>query len=96
MLSAQTHVTTARAERYLKALCNHFSRKVQAEHTGTQGTVQFGFATCEMAAEPDTLVIHVQAENAENFARVKAVVGSHLEQFSANSETLLIQWVDQA
>jgi len=96
MLSAQTQVTTERAGRYLKALCNHFNRKVTAEYDGDRGNVQFSFATCQMNVEGDSLVIRVQAEKADDFARVKYVVADHLERFAANYEAFQVHWVDQA
>lgn len=92
--AAHTQVTTPRAGRYLKALCNHFNRKVTASYKGHRGMVQFGFGRCEMSADADTLSIRVEADNADNFARVKLVVADHLERFSA-AEALRVLWIDQ-
>lgn len=95
MLSAQAKVETEKAERYLKALCNHFNRKVTAEYTDNHGTVQFGFGYCEMDADTQSLIIRIQADNDENFARVKYVVSDHLERFSGD-EGLKVNWVESA
>ena len=94
MYSAQTTVETPKASRYLKALCNHFNRKVTAEYSDTTGNVQFGFADCQMEADNQKLVIHIQAESEENFGRVKFVVTDHLVRF-ANNEDVAVVWVDQ-
>lgn len=95
MYSAQAVVPTAKASRYLKALCNHFNRKVTAVYDGHHGSVQFGFGTCQMDADDRTLVIHVQAQDEENFARVKHVVADHLERFSGD-EGLQVEWTETA
>ena len=91
MLTAHSNVTTDKAERYLKALCNHFNRKVTAEYNDNRGTVNFGFGECEFDASSSELVIRIQAENEENFARVKFVVADHLERFSGD-DALKVQW----
>lgn len=91
MHRAHTTITTPKAARYLKALCNHFSHKVTAEYTDNDGTVQFGFADCTMQATDYTLTIHVEAETDENFGRVKYVVSDHLERFSGD-EALKVIW----
>ena len=93
-MEAHALVKTPKATRYLKALCNHFSHKVTAEHDESQGKVLFGFGTCEMSAADDTLAFHVQADDEANFNRVKAVVADHLERFSGE-EALQVVWVDQ-
>lgn len=94
MLHAQATVDTTKASRYLKALCNHFNRKVTAEYDDNHGKVQFGFGDCEMDADGHSLVIRIQADNDENFARVKYVVSDHLERFSGE-EALQTEWIDQ-
>ncbi|NJL94995.1 MAG: DUF2218 domain-containing protein [Anaerolineae bacterium] len=93
MLSAQTRVETEKAGRYLKALCNHFSRKVTAAYDDQRGTVDFGFAHCEMRVEGQALVIHVQAAAPDLFERVKFVVQDHLERFAA-AEGLRVLWIE--
>ncbi|MBZ0297126.1 MAG: DUF2218 domain-containing protein [Anaerolineae bacterium] len=92
-MNAHAKVEVTKASRYLKALCNHSNRKVTAEHSDDHGVVQFGFGYCEMEADADALTIHIQAEDSENFDRVKAVVGDHLERF-ANNE-FQVEWVDR-
>ena len=95
MYKAQAFVETEKASRYLKALCNHFDRKVTAQYDDNQGTVQFGFGDCQMQATNGTLVISIQADTDENFGRVKHVVGDHLVRFSGE-DVPGVDWVDKA
>lgn len=95
MYSAVSHVKTEKASRYLKALCNHFDRKVQATYDDNHGDVQFGFGTCQMDAADDVLTLNIQADDAEQLERVKQVVGGHLVRFAPN-ESLEVDWVEQA
>jgi len=95
MLKAHATVETEKASRYLKALCNHFDRKVTAEYNDTQGTVAFGFGDCQMEATDNTLQISIQAETDENFGRVKYVISDHLIRFAPN-EDLSVDWVEEA
>ena len=92
MYTAQAHVNTDKAERYLKALCNHFSRKVTAEYNAKHGSVQFGFGVCSMDASSSELTLYVQAETTDDFERVKVVVADHLERFSGDDK-LQVQWI---
>lgn len=93
MLSAKSTVQTEKASRYLKALCNHFSRKVTAEYDDNRGNVDFGFGYCQMLAEENSLSINIQADDEDKFGRVKFVVADHLERFSGD-EALKVEWVE--
>lgn len=94
MLLAQAEVKTTKAQRYLKALCNHFSHKVQAAYDDNRGIVQFGFGTCTMEADAAALSFQIEAEHDAGLERVKAVVADHLERFSGE-EALQIIWIEQ-
>jgi hypothetical protein len=93
MFTAYAQVKTKKAERYLKALCNHFNQKISATYSDHHGEVQFGFGYCEMDAESNMLVLLIQADDDENFTRVKYIVTDHLERF-AKSEGLVVNWVN--
>ena len=49
---------TDRGGRYLKALCHHFGRKVDASCEDTAGWVQFPFGRCELSADDAQLRIY--------------------------------------
>jgi hypothetical protein len=91
-MKAEAHISTGRASHYIKVLCRHFREKVPAEYSEARGDVQFPFGTCEMLAHPEELVLRVQAEDTEQFDRVKAVVGGHLEEFAYRGETIAVEW----
>lgn len=93
--AAHTTVTTDKASRYLQALCGHFSRKVTASYTPTEGTVDFGFGRCRMTAKDETLVIYLQSDTEEAFARLKHVVSDHLERFAVK-DGLKADWAEAA
>ena len=86
-------IETDKAERLMKALCNHFARKITAGYEDGRGYVQFQDGKCELTATPKTLRLQVEAENAENLSRVKKVVADHLLRF-APAEKLEINWSD--
>ena len=86
-------IETSKAERLMKALCNHFARKITAGYEDDRGYVQFQDGKCELIATSDTLSLQVEAENAENLSRVKKVVVDHLLRF-APGEKFEINWSD--
>lgn len=91
---ALARVKTAKAPRYLKALCNHFNRKVTASYDDNIGRVHFPFGDCTLQAEAETLVIHVSAASAMTLTRTKHVVADHLVRFGEKDE-LTVTWVDE-
>lgn len=84
-------VQTDKAGRYLKALVNHFSRKVSASYEGDQGTIAFGFGTCLLQVDSERLGIHAESDSPEDLERVEQVLGSHLIRFTQD-EKLLLTW----
>jgi hypothetical protein len=92
--TSQGQVDTPKAVRYLKALCNHFERKVTASYTDNHGQVQFSIGNCEMDADDQGMRFSAEADTAENLEGVKGVISSHLERFTGE-DALKIQWVDQ-
>ena len=84
-------IPTNKAERLMKALCNHFARKIDAKYEGNKGVIKFGDGTCEVAATTDLLTLKVEAENVENIERVKRVVVDHLLRFTPDEE-ININW----
>jgi uncharacterized protein len=86
-------IETTKAERLMKALCNHFARKITARYEGDKGYIEFGDGKCEITAASDTLTLQVEAENADNLARVERVVVEHLLRF-APEDNFQISWRD--
>lgn len=90
---AWARVPTPNALRYLKALCNHFNRKVAASAEDNAGNVRFPFGECEMRAEDGVLTLHVTSDSDVRFARLRHVVADHLVRF-AQKEELSVDWVE--
>jgi uncharacterized protein len=88
-----TTIETNKAERLMKALCNHFARKITARYEGNKGYIEFGDGKCEITAASNTLTLQVEAENADNLSRVAHVVADHLLRF-APGEDIQINWKD--
>ncbi|MBK6644186.1 MAG: DUF2218 domain-containing protein [Anaerolineales bacterium] len=86
-----TDIPTDRAERLMKALCNHFARKIDAKYDGDKGYIKFGDGTCEISVTTNVLTLKVEAENLENIERVKRVVVDHLLRFTPDEE-IIINW----
>ncbi len=84
-------IPTNKAERLMKALCNHFARKIDARYEGNKGYIKFGDGTCEITATADLLTLKVEAETVENLERVKRVVVDHLLRFAPDEE-IKIDW----
>ncbi len=88
-----TTIETDKAERLMKALCNHFARKITARYEGDKGYIEFGDGKCEITATSSTLTLQVEAENADNLARVERVVVEHLLRFTPE-DNFQINWRD--
>ena len=93
--TATASVQTDKSLRYLKALCNHFNRKVEANYSGNLGKVTFPFGQCVMEATEDALLIDVSAANDEWFERTKFVVADHLIRFGEKDD-LTVEWADRS
>jgi len=81
-MNTSTTFETERASRYLKSLCHHFGRKVDAECSATAGWVQFRFGRCDMMADDSQLALTVSAEDQKHLDQVVHIVTSHLERFA--------------
>ncbi len=86
-------IETNKAERLMKALCNHFARKITAHYEGDKGYIDFGFGKCEITATASTLAFQVEAENVDNLSRLEGVVVEHLLRFTPGEE-FQFSWKD--
>ncbi len=87
-------IETSKAERLMKALCNHFARKITAAYENEKGYIEFGDGRCEITVTPDTMVLMVIAKNVEGLSRVERVVSEHLLRFTPEDE-IEINWVNK-
>ena len=61
----------------MKALCNHFARKITTHYEGNKGTIEFGDGKCEVTANASALTFQAEAENDDGLVHVRQVVGKH-------------------
>ncbi len=88
-------VQTEKAERLLKALCNHFAQKTTASYENGLGQVMFRGGKCEMRAENGKLLFHIEAPDPGLVTQLKMVMESHLQRFSPQ-ETFVFNWQEAA
>ena len=86
-------IETNKAERLMKALCNHFARKITARYEGDKGYIEFGDGKCEITATSSTLKFQVEADNADGLDHVKGAVVKHLLRFTPE-DNFQINWRD--
>ena len=94
-LTSLARVPTSRSLRYAKQLCSHAAWKAaRAEWTEPHGLIEFpgGTGRCRITAEPDCLVLAVEAADPKELADVQRIIGGNIERFAAR-EGLTVQWV---
>lgn len=84
-------IETEKAERLMKALCNHFARKITARYEGDKGYIGFQDGACELTAKSNSLMFQVEAEDPDSHTRIKQVVVRHLLRF-APDENFQVVW----
>ncbi len=84
-------VSTKKGARYMKALVNHFSRKIEASYEGDRGSISFDFGRCEIEALSDSLVFVVESGTQPELDQLKGVISSHLKRFTQD-EVVTLDW----
>jgi hypothetical protein len=84
-------IETDKAERLMKALCNHFARKITARYEGDKGYIEFGDGKCEITSTPSMLIFQAEADTADGLDHVKRAVEKHLLRFSPE-DNFQIHW----
>ncbi len=92
MASATAIVPTESGSKYLQQLCKHWSHKLTVDFTAEKGTVTFPNAVATMTAQSDSLLVTIEAEDAETVERMKGVVSSHLDRFAFREAPLPFAW----
>ena len=86
-------IETSKAGRLMKALCNHFARKITARYEGDKGYIEFGDGKCEITATSSALKFQAEADTADGLEHVKRAVVKHLLRFSPEDD-FQINWKD--
>ncbi|MDX3910290.1 MAG: DUF2218 domain-containing protein [Sphingobium sp.] len=92
MAQATATVPTTSGSKYLQQLCKHWSHKLAVEFDAQKGTVTFPNAVAIMEAEPEALLVTVEAKDAETVERMKSVVANHLDRFAFREAPLPFDW----
>lgn len=69
-------VSTDKGARYMKALVNHFSRKIDASYEGNQGSIAFDFGRCDIEAQDDSLIFVAESNTQPELDRLEGVINS--------------------
>ena len=86
-------IETKKAERLMKALCNHFARKITAKYEDDKGHIEFRDGKCKLTATSRLLIFQAEADNVEGLAHVKRAIEKHLLRFTAG-EDIQFHWKD--
>lgn len=92
MAKSVARVPTSNGSKYMQQLCKHWSHKLQVEFDAEKGTVHFADSLATMVAEPDALVVTVEAEAPETVERMQGVVANHLDRFAFREAPLPFDW----
>lgn len=93
MNQSVARVPTRSASRYLQQLAKHWSHKMEVDFTPEEGTILFpNGSKLEMRADSDTLDIVLTVPEAEDIARMREVVSSHLDRFAFREAPLTFDW----
>lgn len=91
-LSSSGRFKTEHASKYLQQLCKHFGHKVEATYDAERGEVALFNGPCRMKAEPDLLVIEVEAGDEDALQRSREIVDNHLARFAFREEFSGMEW----
>ena len=92
MAISTARVPTAQAGKYLQQLCKHWSHKLEVSFDDKQGTVRFPVAVATMTAEPEALLVSIEAEDASVVHQMKDVMARHLDRFAFREAPLTFDW----
>ena len=88
-MKATATVQTKKAQRYMKAMVNHFSQKTTAAYEDDSGYVEFGFGRCDIEAQSETLSFRLNGRGQKDLDMLKWMVDKHLIRFSQNEISAL-------
>ncbi|AMS39117.1 DUF2218 domain-containing protein [Aminobacter sp. NyZ550] len=92
MFQSTGRFETAHGVKYLTQLCKHFAHKIEVSHGDGHGECHFPFGHAVMKADVTGLAIEVDAPDADQLARTKAVIDDHLVRFAFREPERSIAW----
>ncbi len=90
-MKATATVQTTKAQRYMKAMVNHFGQKTTAAYEADSGYVEFGFGRCDIEAKSDALSFQLNGSDHDGLDKLKWIVDKHITRFSQN-EIAALTW----
>ena len=90
-MKTKSIVKTEKGGRYMKALVNHFSRKVEAIYDGNFGSISFGFGRCSIEAQDNSLIFTAESDTQPKLHQVEGIIDSHLKRFMQD-ESITLEW----
>lgn len=101
-LSTTARVPTAHASKYLQQTCKHWEHNLAVVFTPEHGTIVFpkdarganfpGDATVTFDAEPDVLVVRIEASAVEQLEALQGAVARHVDRFAFREAPLAYDW----
>jgi hypothetical protein len=93
MTASHARISTANASRYLQQVCKHWSHKFSVEFTPERGCVPFAEdRICRFEAEPQALIMHLEAPDDESLTRLQDVVVDHVKRFAFREDLGEVAW----
>lgn len=101
-LSTTARVPTAHASKYLQQTCKHWEHNLSVVFTPEHGTIVFpkdarganfpGDATVTFDAEPDALLVRIDASAVEQLEALQGAVARHVDRFAFREAPLAYEW----
>ncbi|MGN6356363.1 MAG: DUF2218 domain-containing protein [Novosphingobium sp.] len=101
-VSSEARVPTASGSRYLQQLCKHWAHNLAVEFTPDRGTVVFpkdargaswaGDGLVTFTAEPEVLLVRIEASEPGQLEGLKGAVARHLDRFAFREAPLTFEW----
>lgn len=101
-LSTTARVPTAHASKYLQQTCKHWEHNLAVVFTPVHGTIVFpkdarganfpGDATVTFDAEPDALLVRIEASAVEQLEALQGAVARHVDRFAFREAPLAYEW----
>lgn len=101
-LSTTARVPTAHASKYLQQTCKHWEHNLAVVFTPEHGTIVFpkdarganfpGDATVTFDAEPDALLVRIDASAVEQLEALQGAVARHVDRFAFREAPLAYEW----
>lgn len=83
---------TQHASKYIQQLCKHFAHKIEVDYDEQSGSAALPMGPAKLTAEPDSLLVQVQAEDVKGVIHARFVIDSHLVTFAFREGYTGLNW----